>query len=187
MIASPNLLNNDNLTIYCQITNILSLTTESSKVANSQLSKLTQKCLLGVNRAFGSLFQSRTFSDVQFEFANHPETLPGHKLILSIRSPVFERMFSHQEMRENQTNIVTIVDIKIEVFREMFRFIYTGTVMEIERFDEELLIAADKVRPPEINFLFSNLKPKTKLQIVVVSNRLTQRTCSTIPLRENFT
>ncbi|XP_033228192.1 speckle-type POZ protein-like A [Belonocnema kinseyi] len=66
----------------------------------------------------------------------------AYKLLLSLRSSVFFRMFIHQ-MKETLTGVVDIEDIEPEVFYEVLRFIYTN---KVERIDmaKEILIVANK-------------------------------------------
>lgn len=71
-----------------------------------------------------------------------------HKIILSLRSRVFERMFLHNTT-ENKRNEVSIPDISPTVMQNLLNFIYTDDVKE-EMISEELLYAADKY---EINRL----------------------------------
>lgn len=62
------------------------------------------------------------------------------------RSPVFQAMFEH-EMEERKHNRVDITDVDHEVLREMLRFIYTGKASNLEKMADDLLAAADKVKP----------------------------------------
>src|SRR5699024_6423095 len=68
----------------------------------------------------------------------------GHKAIFAAQSPVFDRMFTI-DLEEKKLNRVEIIDIKPEVFKEFIKFIYTGKVGLDKRFDEDLLVVADKV------------------------------------------
>lgn len=87
------------------------------------------------------LLENDKFSDVTVIVRS--KEFPVHKAILSARSPVFAAMFG-QAMLESQQNRVTIDDIDPKVFQEVLRFIYTGTVKELEQMPGELLAAADK-------------------------------------------
>lgn len=66
----------------------------------------------------------------------------AHKLLLSLRSPVFSRMFNHQ-MKETLTGVVEIEGLESEVFFEVLRFIYTNKMVRID-IAREILIAANK-------------------------------------------
>lgn len=65
-----------------------------------------------------------------------------HKIFLSLRSRVFERMFLHSTT-ESKRNEVSITDISPNVMETLLSFIYTDDVKE-EMITEELLYAADK-------------------------------------------
>lgn len=87
--------------------------------------------------------------DVTFYFKNnnngaHDETLSAHKIILMVRSPVFARMFQHDQFTEKKENRVDLEDISVDVFRNLLEFIYTGKVAFDQR-TLDLMIAADKV------------------------------------------
>jgi len=72
---------------------------------------------------------------------NYESSFKCHKMILSLRSRVFE-MFLHNTT-ENQKNEVRIPDIPSNVIQNMLSFMYTDDVKE-ETISEELLYAADK-------------------------------------------
>ena len=67
-------------------------------------------------------------------------------VILAARSPVFMAMFQ-ADMKERQTQTVTIDDFKAGVVREMLNFIYTGRVSSLDVLSDialDLFKAADK-------------------------------------------
>ena len=70
---------------------------------------------------------------------------PAHKGILSVRSPVFAAMFSHQDTKEAKESKVEIDDVPNDTFKDLLEFIYTGIVPAKERLTTELLAASDKV------------------------------------------
>lgn len=73
---------------------------------------------------------------------NFESSFKCHKMILSLRSRVFEKMFLHNTT-ENQKHEVSIPDIPSNVVQNMLSFMYTDEVKE-EVISEELLYAADK-------------------------------------------
>lgn len=93
---------------------------------------------------FNNLFERHKFSDVILCVGGKEFFV--HKAILAARSPVFQAMFEH-EMEEKRHNRVEITDMENEVLHEMLRFIYTGKIDKerLEKFDADLLAAADKV------------------------------------------
>lgn len=95
------------------------------------------------------LFTNKQFSDVTITAEKKEFHL--HKCILISRSPAFKAMFSH-DIKENQSTI-KIDDIKHEVLQELFRFIYTDKVLNLEKIAYELLIAAEKYDIPALKIL----------------------------------
>lgn len=71
-------------------------------------------CFQGID----SFLNNEKYSDVTFNVGD--KIFPGHKLILSAKSPVFNRMLS-SDMKEALTNIIVIEDIEPEVFYEVLR------------------------------------------------------------------
>jgi speckle-type POZ protein len=53
-------------------------------------------------------------------------------------------MFEH-EKEERKHNCVEITGVDHEVLCEMLHFIYTGKAANLEKMDDDLLVAADKV------------------------------------------
>ena len=66
-----------------------------------------------------------------------------HKLILSARSPVFDKMFTI-DLKEQKTSEVKIYDLDPETIKEMLRYIYSDEINESSGKIEDLLYAADK-------------------------------------------
>lgn len=87
------------------------------------------------------LFDSGRFSDVKFVVENKEFLL--HKCILATQSRVFSAMFEHN-MRENRENVVKIDDFCYDVMKELFRFIYTQKVENLEILASDLLAASNK-------------------------------------------
>ena len=118
---ASELLPQDRLTIHCEVTEI---------VGNGAPVHVTGKYGIQVPECslasdFGSLLEEGLLSDVTLVNVKSKKKFEAHKAILSIRSPVFRRMFQH-EMRENVTNCVEIEDTEDQVLHEMLTFVYTG-------------------------------------------------------------
>lgn len=122
------LLPNDKLTILCNI----EILTQNLSVDCSEIGNVSK---------FDKFLNSKQFSDVTFIVGG--KDFYAHKNILANGSTVFAAMFEHN-MKENLENTVEISDISYEIFTEMFRFIYTGKVINIGNIAEALYIAADK-------------------------------------------
>ena len=120
-----------------------------------------QKMIL---KQLGQLFESQTFSDVQFNVKGQKMT--AHAAILAAGSPVMAAMFQREGFQEGETQVpnvlqfhrltmnhvqgqnrkVDVVDMEPVVFKQLLLFLYTGTAPE-HRHDtitEPLFLAADK-------------------------------------------
>ncbi|CAG2225654.1 unnamed protein product [Mytilus edulis] len=84
------------------------------------------------------------FADIQFTFGRGVDgrSLPGHKILLSIRSNVFKAMF-YGPMAE-KVDVVDITDIEYDCFRTMLRDVYTDDIIITEENSIDLLKAAHK-------------------------------------------
>ncbi|RYH29753.1 BTB/POZ domain-containing protein [archaeon] len=82
------------------------------------------------------LFLDPTFSDLTFRMLSSPsdsdispdigyEELPAHRVIVCAASEVFKKMLT-VDMRESQTNTITIHNFSAIIVKEMLRFLYTG-------------------------------------------------------------
>ncbi|XP_042911608.1 TD and POZ domain-containing protein 1-like [Parasteatoda tepidariorum] len=72
------------------------------------------------------------------------DSLRVHKAIICGRSPVFAKMFEHK-LEEKETNVIEIVDLKMQVLKDLISFLYTAFVPN-EDFHSVLALyyAADK-------------------------------------------
>ena len=82
------------------------------------------------------------------------ERIPAHKLILSMRSPVFRTMFA-SGMAESLTNEVRIQDFDAAVVKEFLRFLYTDQC-EVDKHAEQLLAMACKYQVPGLKYFCEN-------------------------------
>ena len=79
--------------------------------SNTTSGLLKQLCMSGV------------LADIYFVFPNREEqedSLPAHKFVLGMRSPVFESMFFGVENSKNETEIV-VRDVRAITFRTVLR------------------------------------------------------------------
>nr|XP_042904610.1 speckle-type POZ protein B isoform X1 [Parasteatoda tepidariorum]XP_042904614.1 speckle-type POZ protein B isoform X2 [Parasteatoda tepidariorum] len=122
------------------------------------------------------MFADLEHSDVELRADNM--SLPAHKFLLSARSPVFRAMFHHQDMLENQSNVVEISDVDPKTLKSFLEFLYTGSVDIID--DEstlELLIIADKYQVLSLidtcyKFALSALSLENACKILYLSDLL---------------
>lgn len=108
----------------------------------------TELTPVAITTQYEKLFRSDKFSDFQLITIDGTE-IPVHKNILSIRSPVFEKMIE-SKMLESQENKVTVVDIGERAIIEFLHFIYCGTVVGMDELSEELLYASTKYDVPDL-------------------------------------
>lgn len=117
----------------------------------------TSTCLSNtIGKHYEQLLDKFLFSDVVFVCKG--ERIPAHRSILSTRSPVFHKMFA-SGMSEAKEGVVTIEDCELSIFKELLKFLYTGTIKQenlatnvqelmamSDRYDlEDLKLLCDKV------------------------------------------
>ncbi|XP_067627929.1 uncharacterized protein [Eurosta solidaginis] len=112
------------------------------------------------------LLQSEKWSDCRFLVGSPPNqrVLAGHKLILAMSSPVFERMFYGNLPDEGDP--ILIPDVQPDAFQAMMEYIYSDRI-NISSFDKacELCYVAKKYMLPYVveqctHFLWADLSPK---------------------------
>jgi len=142
---SDNLMPNGELTLVIDFT--LAATSSASDPKNVKLKTPIGQDNTLVRESFMELFNSKEMSDVQIRCED--QTFDAHQLILSTRSPVFQRMFQ-TEMKEKKSGQVDIEDLKPEVVSEMLKFIYSwecASINDSKTSDQDvidLIEAADK-------------------------------------------
>lgn len=99
----------------------------------------------------------------------------AHKFILASRSPVFSRMLK-TPMKEKVCNEVEIKDISADALKEMLRFMYTGSVENIEKTAYSVVMAADKYEIEDLkcffeDYFFENISIQNAINILSLSQR----------------
>ncbi|XP_054720871.1 TD and POZ domain-containing protein 3-like [Uloborus diversus] len=79
--------------------------------------------LVSLSKDLEKALENPRFTDVTLKVGT--EQFPAHKVILMSRSQVFERMFD-SDMKENQENVVDLVDVKESSVKAMLLYMYTG-------------------------------------------------------------
>ena len=146
-IESKNLLVNDTLTVLFKfkVTEFVN----STSVRKKKDPVSTSENYEGLEQLFGSLLHSYV------TFVADGKEFHTHKILVAIKSPVFDAMFKNQ-MKEQQT-IRIEVEEGAQVFEELFHFIHTGRARNIQTFAQDLLIAADKYQIGELKNLCENV------------------------------
>ncbi|XP_065222725.1 speckle-type POZ protein-like [Planococcus citri] len=142
----------DKLTIHCQVsyTRYTDIVTTSTSLVSTPI-KISES---DHSLDFEKILNDEYFSDVTISVGD--KNYPGHKAILSARSPVFNSMFRN-DMQENNKSRIVIADIDQKTFQEMMRYIYTGKVENIEESAFELLPFADKYDLKELRIMCENV------------------------------
>ncbi|XP_055941842.1 TD and POZ domain-containing protein 3-like [Argiope bruennichi] len=110
------------------------------------------------------------------ELRTPTQIFPVHKNILSVRSPVFRRMFSN-DMKEKNCGYVDITDLEDDTIHRMLLYIYTGTLEDMH-FENacKLYAAADKydiisLRSRCSAFLKESLCPTDACETLILADR----------------
>ncbi|XP_017066959.1 uncharacterized protein LOC108105054 [Drosophila eugracilis] len=114
------------------------------------------------------LLHSEKWADCRFLVgsgsSSNQRIIAGHKLLLAMASPVFERMFYGN--LPDKTDPIVIPDVQPEAFEAMLEYIYTDRIT-IGSFDKacELCYVAKKYMLPHVvtrctHFLWADLSPK---------------------------
>ncbi|EDX02985.1 uncharacterized protein LOC6526060 [Drosophila yakuba] len=112
------------------------------------------------------LLHSEKWADCHFLVGSAPaqRLIAGHKLLLAMASPVFERMFYGN--LPDKTDPIVIPDVQPEAFEALLEYIYTDRIT-IGSFDKacELCYVAKKYMLPHVvtrctHFLWADLSPK---------------------------
>ncbi|CAO1433815.1 unnamed protein product [Diamesa hyperborea] len=98
-----------------------------------------------------------------------------HKLVLSVRSPVFNTMFK-SNWKEAVHNKVEINDIESNTFEKLLIFIYCGKIPEdLDSYAMDLFVAADKYEVTELKnecekYIFENVSKDNAMDVFNLSN-----------------
>ena len=77
------------------------------------------------------------------------QDFPAHKCVLSAASPYFRGMFS-SDLREKESNLVELQDIKSSTLSDVLRYIYTGTTRIDSSNAKDLVMTADYLIIPSL-------------------------------------
>lgn len=144
--SKNNVLPKGMLTIQCDIQ--IAANCHCERV-NNDLQPITPdySCKIENMWRFETFFNNQEFSDVKFIIDG--TDFHAHKNILANQSDVFAAMFKHG-MKESLENTVEIDDVNYEVMQELFRFVYTGKINNIDKLARDLFLAADKYALEEL-------------------------------------
>ncbi|KAL0860754.1 hypothetical protein ABMA27_009303 [Loxostege sticticalis] len=112
------------------------------------------------------IFETMEMADCTFLVGEEKLPVKGHKLILSVASPVFREMF--KQVSEDHPKI-PITDTEPEVFQAVLKYIYTDTVDVKGKIVSDVITAAKNYQLPGLlkgldRFIADDLTPKTVLE-----------------------
>ena len=122
MDASRNLLSNGEMTVVCDIT-MYGRNMVTVESISENMKALPGKSHDQFRESFMELFNSKELSDVRIKCAD--QTFNAHQFVLSVRSPVFHKMFQ-AGMKEKESGLVEVKDMNPEVLSDILRFMYSG-------------------------------------------------------------
>ena len=122
---------------------------------------------------FMELLNSKEMSDVRIKCAD--QTFDAHQFVLSVRSPVFHKMFQ-AEMEEKESGLIEIKDIKPEVLSHVLRFIYSGDcacILDLKTDVQTISDIFEAAHKYQLDFLYqmceeamtTRIKAETSLQV----------------------
>ena len=132
-------------------------------LVNDSIGKMAN--LQHLSQDWGNALSDKEFCDVKIICGD--TTFDCHQLVLGVRSPVFRAMF-RADMREKKSRKVNVQDLHPKVFAELLTFIYTGKTLNLERYAEELLGAAEKY---QLNFCKGRSKKQIDPELPVQVNQ----------------
>lgn len=104
---------------------------------------------------YSKFFENEKTCDVRFVIG--AEEVRAHKQILSARNAVFSTMFE-SDMLEKENGRVEIVDIELNIFKDLLSFIYSGKISSDNLVDWlKLIVAADKYSMTHLVNICGNL------------------------------
>lgn len=117
------------------------------------------------------LLNNSLMSDVKFSFPSSQRSIPVHKHVLAISSPVFFAMF-YGDLADGR-DTVEITDCDPDIFLHFLRFIYSNEAPNFEDMDCAISVwfLADKYDTPALakecaNFIDGNIDPVKALEIL---------------------
>jgi speckle-type POZ protein len=125
-------------------------------VHDKRSSEITFDTCMSMATDFDGMWNENDLTDVIIRCKN--KEFKCHKVILAARSPVFKAMFTRDTL-EAKSSLVTIEDVNPDVLNEFLKFVYSGSVKNMESFATELIVNADKyIVPSLINMCAAHLE-----------------------------
>lgn len=143
--------NDGKLKIACKVKYFIVTVSKNGRSSNSPWqititapeAKITSKAELNQKQISSDkrMFEKELFTD--FEVRVDSKVLKVHKSILASRSDVFNEMLTG-DSQEAAENFVVIKDFDAKTMKELFRFMYSNEVENLNAIAEQLVYAAEK-------------------------------------------
>lgn len=129
--------------------------------------------IMAILEDFASFYHEMKNPDLVI-MTSDSKSLSAHKAVLSARSNVMERMFT-TEMKEKSDGVFVINGFNSDEVKELLRFIYCGTVENIEKFDIELYKAGDiynikGLQSKRLKSMYERLNASNVIEIIELAN-----------------
>uniref|UniRef100_A0A0N5C010 BTB domain-containing protein n=1 Tax=Strongyloides papillosus TaxID=174720 RepID=A0A0N5C010_STREA len=175
---SNGLLINDKLTILCEI-EIIDVKSEYHNNPKTSINATIPQSKSLLN--YGKMLNSSLYSDCIIKVKD--TEIKVHKVVLAAQSPIFSNILK-SKLEESGTNVIEIENFRVEVVREMVKYIYTDEVSDIQNMANEVLEIADKygldrLKAISAQYLCRNLTIKNVCERFALSEK-----CSIQSLKE---
>ncbi|KAF0906406.1 hypothetical protein E2562_009757 [Oryza meyeriana var. granulata] len=179
-LANLGYIKDDRITVQCVVTVVKEL-----QVTETRWNSEIEVPPSDITGHLGKLLETKQGADVIFSVGG--EAFAAHKIVLAMRSPVFQAQLCGQ-MMEAMMSCVTIKDVQPDVFRGLLHFIYTDSLPDMGDLEGDdnsemiwhLLVAADKYAMDRLKLLCQNILGK-RLDVENVATTLAladQNNCS---------
>jgi len=164
----------DSLTILVDVT-VLGDTNKFTKLmrnGENSLSLPSNYHHRQLGQDLGKLFDSKDHADVTL--ACGTREIKCHKMILTLRSPVFKTMFE-SNMKEKYTDRVEIKNMKTDVLEDLLQYIYTGDAPNVSKHAKELFAAAEQYQLENLRelceaSLCSNISKDDCIELLILAD-----------------
>ncbi|CAL1295604.1 unnamed protein product, partial [Larinioides sclopetarius] len=120
-----------------------------------------------------AIYDNQSLTDI--ELKTETKTFPAHKVLLCARSPVFSTMLS-SDMREKNSNIITIDDLEDDTVQQLLLFLYTDQLEDL-CWDSamKLYYAGDKYQIERLkifcsSFLVDNVSISSASELLILAD-----------------
>uniref|UniRef100_A0A0N5BNA5 BTB domain-containing protein n=1 Tax=Strongyloides papillosus TaxID=174720 RepID=A0A0N5BNA5_STREA len=169
---SNGLLINGDLKILC-VVEIIDFKEENHDSTKTSIDNIVPQSCLSLD-FIKMLYSTKAFSDCTIKVGNTKNK--AHKIILAAQSPLFHKIFNNPLKKPN-TDVIEIKYFRVEVVKEMLKYIYTGEISDMQSMASELLEIAvkyklDKLKEISERFLCGTLDIENVCKRFALSEKL---------------